>query len=524
MKKLKIFGLIATVALMFGCSSKFLDVSPMGGTVDEKQFRNNSQSSEALVRGLYSLMIEVNDHDLFGQKSIDIKTDMITGDLALTNYNYGWFAATERLQEYRGTLASYMWSYYYLIIKNANIIIRMNRESAANSQTLQDTINSYYAGQAYAMRGYAYSALSYYYNTTWGKTDQAEKIVPYYSENDTTERPSDLIKLGDLFDQTENDFITAQNLIARYEALPGYSRLSKIAINTDVVKLMLANHYLHRAQILTSDPDLAGDCQKAITLCDEIITSGKYPILSYEKLLTNGFNSVSESDNWMWGIDIDAETTGGLASFWGAMDVFTYSYAYAGDIKAIDKLLYNSMPDTDKRKQWFSTTNSYAPVNKFFDKARKKGGDRTWLNDLVFMRSEEAYLIGAEAAYVAFDFPKAAQYLQPLLEQRDPTVAATITSSPSDSILKHQIIYNWRVEMWGEGRTYFTMRRFASEYFDKWWCDKNDKQTNHRGDNHVFSSSQTVTSAQNYILMFYIPASEQHYNPWISGQSEFEHQ
>ncbi|MDR0828826.1 MAG: RagB/SusD family nutrient uptake outer membrane protein [Prevotellaceae bacterium] len=527
MKILKIFGIAATITLVFGCSKSFLNDYPKGGAVSEEQFNENPESFEAMVKGLYSLMITggTSSHSDFGQKSIDLKTDMISGDIALIRCTYGWFESVERLQEYnRSGLTSYIWSYYYAIIKNANLIIR-DTAGVINPQTANDTIKSYYVGQAYAMRGYAYSALTYYY-AKWPKAINVdENLAPVYLEN-TPDVAQDVQSLSNIFSIAENDFVTAKQYIARYEATKNYVRLSKVEINTDVVSLMLAYLYIHKAQNLihpeSDNYDKESDLNAAIALCDEVINSGNYPMLSYDKLLATGFNSVTQSDNWMWGIDIDAETTGMLASFWGAVDVYTYSYAYSGDIKAIDQNLWNSMPESDKRKQWFTSKEKLAPVNKFFDRAKIKGGDRNWLNDLVFMRVEEAYLIAAEAAFLKSDFSASTSYLHTLLLERDKDVAATITSVTDEEQLKKQIIYNWRTEMWGEGRAYFTMRRFCDVYFKTTYCSANTDQNYHRGDNHLFE--KTIPAGDFGRLCFVIPYAEMIYNPYISGQSEFQHE
>lgn len=38
------------------------------------------------------------NHDDFGQKSIDIATDLMSGDLAMSGETYGWFSDAARLQ------------------------------------------------------------------------------------------------------------------------------------------------------------------------------------------------------------------------------------------------------------------------------------------------------------------------------------------------------------------------------------------------------------------------------------------
>ena len=109
------------------------------------------------------------------------------------------------------------------------------------------------------------------------------------------------------------------------------------------------------------------------------------------------------------------ENTTALASFWGHMDIHTYSYAAAGGILGIDKKLYEEIPETDIRRKWFNTNSgyNYCPENKFYHGTMDSrhdpiktgtlnGVDRNWLNDVVYMRIEEAFLLAAEAAYAEF--------------------------------------------------------------------------------------------------------------------------
>ena len=97
----------------------------------------------------------------------------------------------------------------------------------------------------------------------------------------------------------------------------------------------------------------------------------------------SGFRSINIG-SWMWAFDITKDNTGGLPTFWGQVDYFTYSYCSAGDYKMIDHNLYNEIPETDTRKQWFHPSVLISWY-KFYDAGRKAMGDRTWTNDIVYI-------------------------------------------------------------------------------------------------------------------------------------------
>lgn len=83
------------------------------------------------IRGLYSLMYQNGtggtnlNHDDFGQKNYDIYSDLLSGDMVLNGYNYGWYEGETMSStlDYRDNSNYKPWRYYYRIIRAANGII-----------------------------------------------------------------------------------------------------------------------------------------------------------------------------------------------------------------------------------------------------------------------------------------------------------------------------------------------------------------------------------------------------------------
>ena len=213
----------------------------------------------------------------------------------------------------------------------------------------------------------------------------------------------------------------------------------------------------------------------------------------------------------MWGHDVTIESRTGLASFWGQVDVYTYSYAWAGSIIGIDQTLWESIADTDIRKQWFDASGegekkNLNPYNKFYSAANGNKStneadiDREWLQDVVYMRIEEAYLIASEAAWRNGDLATAKNYLKQLVEQRDTTIAAQIDDYNEEEF-KTYLYKNWRVELWGEGRALRTLKRF---------CIEAPKE---RGKNHYYNlGAGNKVEFNSATLTFWMPSSEYQYN------------
>ena len=472
MKYIKLFviGLVVMVGLS-ACSASWLDNELTGGTLSQEDFDKISSTTEGSVRGLYSLLYQnTSEHHNFGQKSIDIATDLMSGDMAMLADAYGWFVSDAKLlgAGSGGSRNAYMWNYYYGIIMNANMLIRK-----LDSKTVLSQNEKNFYAQALTMRAYCYFSLLNYY--TPSRSDDASgymggvgmdyRAVPIYTEATFNDKglpmEQDLSTKAELFAQVHSDLSAA---ISYFNALDPDSvsqRTDKLVLNKDIARTYQAYTFLMEEKYDT-----------AYLVAADIINNPteNYAILPYEDVLTTGFTDVT-NPSWMWGLDVTVETTGGLATFWGHMDVFTYSYAQAGAKKGMDQVLYTEMPDYDVRKQWFDSKDKYTPYYKFYDLKRGTGVDvdRRWLNDIVFMRIEEVYLIAAEAAARSNSYTsEAVGMLSELLKERykatddsavDP-IAAISQMGPED--LLREIEYNWRVELWGEGKSLMTLKRFGS--------------------------------------------------------------
>ena len=546
--KNNIVGLMCMLALAItSCSESFLDQPPYGSTLTQAQYEQLRNTLEASMRGTYTMMYAVSDHDLFGQRGIDLATDLLSGDIALTAYTYGWFYNDESGQT-AAARTSYVWSYYYGMLRNINKVINTaNRQSDINARIAQhglpnvynekaekyytidgtDTLATYtlqeaniagYYAQALTMRAYCYSNLIKLYAQTNSQLRGAwedEVVCPIYNENNLDEAQP-VATLKEAYNQVENDLTLA---ISYFDALEStYTRASKLSVDGNVARGLLAYSYLNKA--VPSLPSGRTNYQNALKYAKEVIDKGDFKIIPNAEVLTTGFNDVSDN-SWMWGQDVVTETAGGLASFFGQVDIHSYSYAWAGDTKAIDENLYKEIPTFDIRQKWFNDgskniTFKYCPDGKFFSAKNPtstldKDIDREWLSDNVFMRIESMYLIAAEASYRLQNYDSAIVYLRSITDQRVDTAAtaaaeyATYVAGLDATNLLAQIEYNWRVEMWGEGYALQTFRRLSPETVA-------DVDGRKRGGNHA-SDAGSAMDATASKFTFQIPSSETSYNP-----------
>ena len=111
--------------------------------------------------GTYSTTFAMNSggtggHDDFGQKSVDIATDLMSGDMVIMSQGYGWFEAAGSLTCTTTTAVNYsyqFWRYYYKLIKATNEILDA---AGGDEVTPEGEENQIYYAQAKALRAHSY--------------------------------------------------------------------------------------------------------------------------------------------------------------------------------------------------------------------------------------------------------------------------------------------------------------------------------------------------------------------------------
>ncbi len=530
MKKIQfLFATIVLALVMTSCGDAFLTRYPEGGVLLQDQYDglSKAQQLEGAIKGIYSKMYEYGgDHDAFGQRAIDMYGDIQCGDMALKKSNYAWFEVYERGQ-FRVYASGYIWSYYYDILNLINLNTMAVESSVPaildgitepDSITNEIAITGYYYGQLLAMRGWAYANLLNYYCDPMDaltKPMDEELAIPVYTETEIKDGAlgAPRVTVEEVYSRIYEDLSTAIEILDAYGELN--QRASKLEVDADVARVILAYAMLNHGNKDITVADGKNAYEIAVELATAAITNGKYPMLKKDELTTTGFADVT-APNWMWGQDVTVETTTALASFFGQVDVHTYSYAQAGDTKAIDSKLYNDIALTawDARINWFADSKAkyaYVPDGKFYCPRTKHTTasnqvDRDWLCDNIFMRIEVAYLIAAEAAWANGDYTTAAKWLTELCNERvldgkDAEYAAWTATLTSNDAIKNALVYNWRVEMWGEGYGLQTLRRLSHNIT--------------LGDNHLSRAKEDLTR-DDVNNQCQIPSSETRYNPWLA--------
>ncbi len=480
--------LLIVLGIGQSCSDDFLETRPSSYTnvSDLNDLAKTDPSVyNGVLNGIYATMVQIGSggglYDDFGQKGYDVYSDILCGDMALANpiYTdayYGGLARLDGLPDpgFRGNIIP--WRYYYRIIYQANTVIDAN----GGTDFVPTTDNAKYVmGQAKALRAYGYYYLSQFYQSGY---DPNEVVLPLNKKAAVVNQAQ--APMSEVYDLIESDLLTA------IEYLDGFNREYIFQMDKDVAQGFLA--YTYAAQ---------GRYDEAYSLATDLVTNSGYVPVS-KALATEGFNSVANyGDSWMWGIDVTTDMKLGLVSFWGMIDKYSYSFAAFRDIKPIDDALYNSINDTtDVRLLQFGSDLS--PTGKFYNPDQTIGGSSSVYNtmDYVYMRIAEFYLLAAELAMKknAADEAAAKNYLKQIVSLR--VDDASYIDALSGQALLDEITKQTRLELWGEGKSYFLFKR------------NNGSRT--RGTNHKYLAGETINYSQPGVS-FQLPTLEILNNPLI---------
>jgi hypothetical protein len=491
---------ILAIALIIGgassCQEEYFERSTSSNISAEDlkdAIAKNGELAKGLVAGMYSSTTSVDledgrrHDDAFGQKAIDLSSDIISGDMCIAANAYGWFYDDEELKSATtdGSRVRIIWNFYYKLIRAANDVI-----IAFPSETEAPTEGAQVWAQAKTMRAYAYYNLAYLFTNGYNVGGDNSKLsVIIYTSQDDVAKP--LSTAQEVWDFVKADLEQAAAVL---DVQP-VTRTSKTVINGSITNGLLAYTYL-----------ALGEYTKAVVCADKALTDGGFSPMTAEEVV-GGFNTVN-TPSWMWAVDINKENTGGLGSFWGMLDIYTYGYGGAGMAKTIDDNLFAQIEDNDIRKYQFEDYDGDNVAGwKFYDAARVTDGDKIFENDIHYMRATEMLLIKAEAKARQSQSPAAEiDALLALRRAEDGKIEGivipdTATGTPAYGNATLDDVYlQWRIEMWGEGQGLITMKRFKKSII--------------RGNNHAELKGANISYTDSR-LTFPIPEDESNDNIFV---------
>ncbi|MGM9860601.1 MAG: RagB/SusD family nutrient uptake outer membrane protein [Muribaculaceae bacterium] len=475
----KIMSIVLAGALLAGCND--LDTEPQGSTVTADQKSDvvavDPSKATAAVTGLTGMLDAAvtitSDHYDFGHPAMMLMLDMRGADMYSIYSGYNWFISQQRLADGLPTSDTpYMlWSYNYKVVRAANSLLATLRPNIDMEATDEASLQTkYYFAQGLAFRAYSYLNLVQEFQFTYANNPQALSvpILTDENENEVAANGAPRATVQEVFDLIIDDL---NNAIACLEGNPVTGSDLVSAKPNRFVSVAAAYGLRARANLIMNKwAEAAADAQAAIS-------NFNGSPLSTIDAAQPGFNSLN-AYNWIWGINVnetDRCVTTGIVNFPSHMGTFSYGYASAvGAWKWINTKLYDGISTSDVRKGWWldengTSANLSAEQQAYCDAygvpalvqvkfAPYNGVVDTDLNasDIPLMRVEEMYLILAEAQ----GMQNAAQGAQTLTDfvssYRDPYYTFTATSSQA---LQDEVWRQRRIELWGEGFSYFDLLR-----------------------------------------------------------------
>lgn len=466
--------LIAVGFMSLASCSDIDDQKPGGEYISGEQKSSTVGAIPSRVKadlvGMYHMMAAPNTYfnegraDDGGFSSVALSFDLNASDMVSPNIGYNWFSASSEYSDRTANYANPQMRYglFYNQIKVANGIIASIDANTTNESLLE------YLGQAKACRAFSYLNLAPYFQYRYA-TSSDLPCVPIVTETTTnfTDNPRATVK--EVYNLIISDLTDARGKLAKF------TREDKSYVNLAVVDGLLARAYLNM-----------GEYAKAAEAAKNAISETDAKPATREEVSHPFFYDASEED-WMWGLLLTtsdvadspaAETT--AASQLGSFS--SDGYTGAGCWKEINSFLWNKIPDTDIRKQWWVDKNlksslldgqtwttgssvfkgqdiatavipdikaAFEPYTNVKFGMKSGIGSSTNNNDYPLMRVEEMYLIEAEGLGMSGNLPEGKSVLENFVRTyRDPSYTCTATTKEA---FQDQVWFQRRIELWGEG-------------------------------------------------------------------------
>ncbi len=468
----KIITLLTVAVLVFSsCEKDYLDTVPTDSVSGQLIFRN-TESAMVALNGIYRALYLPNSEwfgtvgnvqQNFGIVSHNMVADLMGEDFVQAEQGNGWFYFDYRYDvRTRYALTSWrpygLWNFYYKIITNANYVLASRDLIEGEPNRIKSVV-----GQALTLRAYAYYYLTLFFQHTYVGNENSPG-VPLYTEPTLIGAPRGTLK--NVYDQIVADLTEGTTLLKEAKD-GGVVRAHKSHIDYNVAKAIQAKVYL-------TMENWTGAAEAAAAA-----RSG-YPLLSGDHLYS-GFNDVA-LPAVLWGGQVIATeaVSGGWGTFFCHMDpgstpaVISANGYGINSRKCIDAWLYDQIPATDKRKEWWrgvvSPEASSGPNKSYVQFKYQYKNISDYTGDYIFLRAEEMLLIEAEARARLNQFGAARTLLLELGAVRDPEMAARIATRTDANTyntntrgafvtIMDEILFQRRVELWCEAGRLFDIKR-----------------------------------------------------------------
>lgn len=498
-------------------------------TADDKAeaMSKTDATATADVLAMYTQMVQwhqvysSNNHNDWGIPTVCAVMEAGGQDWVGISYGYNWFNyamlyPNNRLSTHSENLLC--WRTLYNVIRATNTVLETI--DLENHSQIQEEVLC----QAKTIRAYCYSILAQLYQGTYiGHEDKlcvpitTEQVDPSMYNNNPRKTVREVFQ----FIMDDLNYVCNSTIFGQFK------RPDNGTVNQAVAYGLRARVNL----LMGQNEDATNDAKKCLEL------SGATP-LSLEECKEPGFCDESEH-NVIWAANESANTDWNKNPIQNWVSHFcswyTGGYASVGGWRAIYTDLYDKIPASDVRKQWWldddwhsemlsCQTYKNAPALENFKKIIEKQSQRiiphinlkfgtkngemvnvsACASDWIMMRAEEMHLIIAEATADE-------AYLTNFVRQyRDPGY------TPTGDII-NDVWLQRRIELWGEGFAYLDILRLGKGVNRIMGSPDGKSEENKR--NNWESIFQTIIEPNDAKLVYPIPQAEVNANNAISNSN-----
>lgn len=473
---------VAGVVSLTGC----IEETEPTSVATESQIAQSSSATEALLMAMPAYFNDVNTsmvddnswHAPFGYPSMMIIRDLLTGDYGYNTSSYTGHFSWAAKNQYMGDgylYGQYRWNFYYGFIQTANNLIGGVNEATATKEQLG------YLGVGYAFRAMLYLDLARMYEFL--PNEKTNNINA--DGHDVLNLTVPIVKAGMSQDAARNNPRATREDMAKFieeDLNAAEKHIVNLTSTQNHVLPDLACVYGLKARLymwLEKYDQAAGYARAAINEYEG-------GVMSKDTALdpVNGFNTAAP---FMWcgtQTSEDNSVQTGIVNFisWQSnQTTFGYTGTATGVYVMVDKNMYDRISDTDFRKLWFQAPEG-SPLRdqiKYLTPSDKndmpayaalkfrpaKGDAENYstgaASSYPVMRIEEMYFIEAEATAHG-NANNGLDLLKEFMKKRDPNYQFVTTDkaekTEKDAII-NEIVFQKRVELWGEGQTFYDVKR-----------------------------------------------------------------
>ncbi len=446
-----------SIFLLVSCSEDFLETKSTSA-VDQGQMFESTTTAMMAVNGMHRLMYKPGSSAAqCGYGTYMLWMEMLGEDLVYTKGNAQW-QSQAKWSLHRNTTSShckFLYRFFYTMISNANMVL-VNIDNVEGPQYEKD----YIKGQALTYRAYSHFcavqlwAERYY---AGGNNTQDGIVLRLDGGTDPAARAS----VEEVYAAVNKDLDEAIALLDN-ELI---SRSNKTHIDVNVARGI-------KARVLLTQ----GKWAEAAAMAKLVVDKSGAELQADTYDFKQGRMCDATNTEWIWAkIGQPTLETGTLTNFFSFISNTNVSYN-KNTPRAIYNLLYAKISETDVRKElWLEnapsmakTSIAYPPSGNIFKWMSQKFivdyPDNTsalysaalYTADLPYMRLPEMMLIMAEGYARSGQTNLAIEALYPLAKIRD---SEYTKSTKSGDALIEEIMFQRRIELWGEGFRFLDLKR-----------------------------------------------------------------